>query len=302
MMRIEGAFTALITPFSPDGERPDLDRLRANVEAQAKAGIHGVVPCGTTGETPTLEPDEYATVVETVVEQAHALKLLAIPGAGSNATRHAVEQHRFAHSLRADAALHVNPYYNRPSQEGLYRHFMTIADACDLPIVLYNIPGRTGVLMTFETVRRLAAHPNIVAIKDATGGVDLASQIAAETDLVVLSGDDPLTLPLAAVGGRGVISVASNLVPGLVADLVRAILSGDFDQARTLHQGLLPIARALLTLDSNPVPVKTALRLAGRDSGAVRLPLCEMAPEAVERLRSTLVQSEILSPAMVTMS
>ena len=288
MIDLDGAFTALITPFIEDDDAVDLKRLSRNVNAQSLAGVRGVVPCGTTGETPTLSDEEYRRVIETTIDAARPLGLAVIAGAGCNNTARAVERHRFVHDAGADAALHVTPYYNKPSQKGLYWHFMTIADACDLPVVLYNIPGRTNVTLSIDTIRRLAAHPNIVAVKDATGSLDLTWQITHSTDLVVLSGDDPLTLPLAINGASGVISVLSNLLPDRVASMCEAFLDGEWDRARQINDALMPLARALLTLDTNPVPIKTALKLAGRDTGALRPPLQPPDENVIEALRELL--------------
>ena len=273
MTDFEGAYTALVTPFSADGSAVDVDRLAESVRRQAAAGIAGVVPCGTTGEAPTLTGDEHRRVVETTIEAASATPMQVIAGAGSNSTRRAVELHRFAELAGADAALHVTPYYNKPTQEGLYRHFSTVADSGDLPVVLYNIPRRTAVALTADTIERLARHPNIRAIKEASGSLDLAGEIGLRTGLVLLSGDDSLTLPLASVGGRGVISVVSNLVPDKVAALCAALLDGDWAGALHMHRELLPLSRGLLSLATNPIPIKTALEIAGRDSGTLRLPL-----------------------------
>jgi 4-hydroxy-tetrahydrodipicolinate synthase len=272
-----GAYTALITPFTDDAASVDVPRLTEQVAAQAEGGITGVVPCGTTGETPTLSDDEQRAVITHVVETAKGHGLRVMAGAGSNDTTHAVEMHRFAAGIGADAALHVCPYYNKPGQDGLYRHFSTIADACDLPVVLYNVPGRTGVTLATDTIVRLAAHPNVRAIKDATGGLTQACEVVSRTDLAVLSGDDPQTLPLMALGATGVVSVLSNVLPGAVSSLCRAMAAGDLEAARTLHYDCLPLARALLELDGNPVPVKTAMHLLGRDSGVVRSPLAPLA-------------------------
>ncbi|MHC4825936.1 MAG: 4-hydroxy-tetrahydrodipicolinate synthase [Planctomycetota bacterium] len=274
MTSLQGAYTALVTPFAADGGSVDHERLIENIRDQAVGGVAGVVPCGTTGEAPTLSDDEHRAVVEKTIEAARGHGLQVIAGAGSNNTAHAVELHRFAHAAGADAALHVSPYYNKPTQEGLYRHFCTIADSCGLPIVLYNIPGRTNVTLTADTIERLAPHANIQAIKEATGSLDLASEILLRTDLVLLSGDDSLTLPLASVGGRGVISVVGNLVPDRVAGLCEAFLGGDWNAARNLHRELFGISRGLLSLATNPIPIKTAMALVGRDSGVLRLPLC----------------------------
>jgi 4-hydroxy-tetrahydrodipicolinate synthase len=288
MIDLHGAFTALITPFTEDGDAVDFKRLAGNVNAQSLAGVRGVVPCGTTGETPTLSEGEYRRVIETTIDAARPLGLTVIAGAGSNNTAHAVTLHRFVHAAGADAALHVTPYYNKPSQKGLYWHFMTIADACGLPVVLYNIPGRTGVALNIDTIQRLAAHPNIIAVKEATGSLDLTWQITHSTELAVLSGDDPLTLPLAVFGARGVISVLSNLLPDRVASMSDAFLGGDWEQARTINDTLMPLARALLTLDTNPVPIKTAMKLAGRDTGTLRPPLQPPDDDAIDALRQLL--------------
>ncbi|MHC5022407.1 MAG: 4-hydroxy-tetrahydrodipicolinate synthase [Planctomycetota bacterium] len=297
MIDLHGAYTALVTPFVADGGAVDLDRLAAHVNRQSLAGVRGVVPCGTTGETPTLAAAEQRAIVETTIEVARPLGLQVVAGAGSNSTAHAIDLHRFAHAAGADAALHVCPYYNKPSQEGLYGHFTAIADSCDLPIVLYNIPGRTGVTMSIETIRRLAAHANIVAIKDATGGLAIAEAAIARTDLAVLSGDDPLTLPLMSIGGRGVVSVLGNVWPDRVAGLCRAMQDGELETARSIHRQILPLAHALLTLDTNPVPVKAAMALLGLDTGAVRLPLVD-ADESVRKTLASLL--EIGEPVATT--
>jgi 4-hydroxy-tetrahydrodipicolinate synthase len=276
MIDLRGAHTALVTPFTADGSAVDVARLADNVRHQAAGGVAGVVPCGTTGEAPTLSDREHRTVVEKTIEVARAEGLAVIAGAGSNSTAHAVHLHRFAHASGADAGLQVTPYYNKPTQEGMYRHFMTVADSCGLPVVLYNIPGRSAAGLTIETIARLAEHPNIVAIKEATGSLDLASEIALRTGLVLLSGDDTLTLPIASVGGVGVVSVVSNLVPDRVASLCRALLGGDWDAARRLHGELFVLSRGLLSLATNPIPVKAAMVALGRDTGALRLPLVAM--------------------------
>lgn len=287
-----GAFTAIVTPFSSDGSAVDFARLEANIRHQAQGNVTGIVPCGTTGESPTLTEHEHHAVVEKAVEIGKPLGLRVIAGAGSNNTAHAIDLHRFALRAGADASLQVNPYYNRPSQEGLYRHFMAIADSCDLPIMLYNIPGRTGVLLSADTIERLARHPNIRAMKDATGGLELASETVTRTDLALLSGDDPLTLPMASIGGVGVVSVVSNLVPDRVADLCSAFLDGDWERAQELHHALLPLARGLLSLDTNPVPLKTAMKHLGRDTGAFRLPLCPPSDDVARKIAS-IVESQV---------
>lgn len=286
----EGAYTAMITPLR-DGQ-VDTDRLIANVRFQITSGITGLVPVGTTGESPTLSHDEHRKVIETVVKAA-AGKVKVIAGTGSNATSEALELTRHAKSVGADAALMVNPYYNKPTQEGLYRHFMTVADGVGLPIVLYNIPGRTGITMSARTVARLYEHPSIVAIKEATGSMDMASEIAGLCDIPILSGDDSLTLPLMSLGGKGVISVVSNLLPGRVSALVKAGLAGDYAGARKIHYELLPLFKAAF-VETNPIPIKIAMQLAGLDTGELRLPLCEMQPENLQTLQQVLKQMKVI--------
>ena len=290
---IQGTLTAMITPFK--GDQVDYDRLTEHVERQVAAGVDGLVPCGTTGESPTLSHDEHREVVEHVVKTA-AGRVKVVAGTGSNATTEALMLHRHAKDAGADAGLVVNPYYNKPTQEGMVRHFTTLADGVDLPIVLYNIPGRCGVALTPATVARLARHPNIVGIKEATGSMDVASEIAALTiddELVIVSGDDSLTLPLMAVGGKGVISVLSNLLPGRVSQMVEAAVSGDFAAAGEEHRAMFPLFKAMF-LETNPIPIKTAMALAGLDTGALRLPLCEMDPDHATQLESVLEAGDAL--------
>jgi 4-hydroxy-tetrahydrodipicolinate synthase len=300
-MQFQGAWTALITPFTDDGASVDLERLKAAVARQAQGGVVGVVPCGTTGEAPTLGDDEHHALVQATVEAGHPLGLLVMAGTGSNDTAHAVDRHRMARRLGADASLQVTPYYNKPSQEGLYRHFMTLADSCDLPIVLYNIPSRTSVNLEIDTILRLATHPNIRAIKEASGNISQAAELARRTDLVVLSGDDPMTLPLSAVGAQGVVSVVANLLPRPVAALCNACSRGALDEARDIHEALMPLAHGLLCLDTNPVPVKTALARLGLDSGALRLPLCPPSAAVQQRI-DALLGSHGMTPVAATTS
>ena len=288
MIQFRGCYTAIVTPFTADGIAVDEARLAEQIAFQAEGGVAGIVACGTTGESPTLEDDEHRLVVETAVELGHARGLQVIAGAGSNSTRHAVELQRLAFELGADAGLQVSPYYNKPSQEGLYRHFMTVADSCALPVMLYNIPGRCGVAINPETVARLAKHPNIVAIKEATGSMDSASEIRQRCDITLLSGDDSLTLSFAGCGSQGVVSVVSNLMPSRVQALCNAFLGNDLDAAQKIHRELFPLAKGLLSLDVNPVPLKAAMRLLGRDSGTVRLPLAEASKETQARIGEIL--------------
>lgn len=285
-----GAYTAIVTPFTADGTAVDLARLEEQVRFQAQGKVGGVVPCGTTGESPTLTDEEQRTVIERTIRVGKPLGLQIVAGAGSNNTAHAVEMHRFAKSVGADASLQVSPYYNKPSQEGLYRHFMTIADACDLPVMLYNIPGRCGVAISPETVERLSRHPNIRAIKEATGSMDSASEIAQRCGITILSGDDSLTLSFAACGSQGVVSVVSNLVPAKVQGLCDAYLGDRFNEAKRLHAELFRLCRGLLTLDVNPVPVKTAMRILGRDSGVLRLPLVAPGKDVTAKIGELLAE------------
>lgn len=291
----QGAITALVTPFI--NGKVDEARLRRNVDWQIEQGINGLVPCGTTGESPTLTHEEHGRVIEIVVDQA-ARRVPVIAGTGSNSTEEAISLTDHAREVGATGCLSVNPYYNRPSQEGLYRHFMTIADRVDLPTVLYNIPGRTGVTMSPQTVARLAKHPNIVAIKEATGSLDMATEIASLCDLTILSGDDSLTLPLAAVGGRGVISVLSNIVPDRVSRFAALILKGEWEAARQMHLQLFPLFKGMF-VETNPVPIKYAMHLAGMDSGEIRLPLYAMSAENQKSVRTLCEQHGILSAAAV---
>lgn len=287
-IEFKGCYTAIVTPFTADGIAIDQARLAEQIVFQAEGGVSGIVACGTTGESPTLEDDEHRLVVETAVQIGHSRGMQVLAGAGSNCTRHAVDLQRLAFDLGADASLQVAPYYNKPSQEGLYRHFMTIADCCPLPMMLYNIPGRCGVAINPETVARLARHPNIVAIKEATGSMDSASEIRQRCSITILSGDDSLTLAFAGCGSSGVVSVISNLMPARMQSLCDAFLGNDFARAQQIHREIFPLAKGLLSLDVNPVPLKAAMRLLGRDSGAVRLPLVEASKEATVRISEIL--------------
>ncbi|MFW6335580.1 MAG: 4-hydroxy-tetrahydrodipicolinate synthase [Phycisphaeraceae bacterium] len=290
---IAGTLTAMITPFR-DGSI-DYARLDQQIERQIAGGVDGLVPCGTTGESPTLSHDEHRRLIEHVVDKV-AGRVKVVAGTGSNATAEALELTRHAKDAGADAALVVNPYYNKPTQEGLYRHFALLADEVGLPIVLYNIPGRTGVALTPATVARLAEHDAVIAIKEATASMDTASEIAALTahrDLAILSGDDSLTLPLMAIGGRGVISVLSNLLPDRVTAMVNAGLGGDLNEARRRHLEMFPLFKGMF-LETNPIPIKTAMRMAGHDTGELRLPLCEMDADHAKQLDAILRKGGVL--------
>jgi 4-hydroxy-tetrahydrodipicolinate synthase len=286
-----GCTVALVTPFR-DGE-VDYTALRASVDWQIAQGTPVLSPVGTTGESPTLSHEEHERVVAAVVERA-AGRAKVLAGTGSNATSEAVRLTRFAAKAGADGALVVAPYYNRPTQEGLYAHYARVAESVDLPLVLYNVPSRTGRNVEPETVERIAAVGPVVAVKEASGSLDQVSDILARTDLTVLSGDDSLTLPMLAVGAEGVVSVVANLVPRDVAALVIAFARGDLAEARRLHRALFPLCRDLLGLAPNPIPVKTALALLGRGNGEMRLPLTPPDPEAREALRRSLARYGLL--------
>ena len=286
-----GTFTALVTPFRDGGI--DVSAFQQLIEAQIAAGITGIVAIGTTGESPTLSHDEREELIRIAVSTANK-RCLVLAGTGSNATEHAVADTTLAEKLGVDGALLVAPYYNKPSQEGLYRHFNAIAEATSLPIILYNIPGRCGVDIVPETVVRLAKEcRNIGSIKEASGSVERVSELRRRLpeSFTILSGDDSLTLPFMAVGAAGVVSVASNLFPSQVCALIRACDSGDLKAAERLHRKLLPLFKDLF-IEPNPVPVKTALGWRGAMSGKVRLPLCEMSETNRARLRKTLEEFE----------
>jgi 4-hydroxy-tetrahydrodipicolinate synthase len=286
-----GTFTALVTPFRDGGI--DVSAFQQLIEAQIAAGITGIVAIGTTGESPTLSHDEREELIRIAVSTANK-RCLVLAGTGSNATEHAVADTTLAEKLGVDGALLVAPYYNKPSQEGLYRHFNAIAEATSLPIMLYNIPGRCGVDIVPETVVRLAKEcRNIVSIKEASGSVERVSELRRRLpeSFTILSGDDSLTLPFMAVGAAGVVSVASNLFPSQVCALIRACDSGDLKAAEKSHRKLLPLFKDLF-IEPNPVPVKTALGWRGAMSGKVRLPLCEMSETNRARLRKTLEEFE----------
>ncbi|MBP7830549.1 MAG: 4-hydroxy-tetrahydrodipicolinate synthase [Kiritimatiellae bacterium] len=286
----EGAYTAIVTPFGRDGG-VDYGKLRGLIERQVAGGVDGIVPVGTTGESPTLDFAEHEKVIETCI-QAGAGRLKVIAGTGANSTAEALELTRHAIGAGADGTLQVTPYYNKPSVAGLIKHFTAVADL-GLPTVLYNIPGRTGREIPVDTVVELAKHPKIVAIKEAGGSVDRVSQIAGRCNLTVLSGDDSLTLPMMVVGGHGVISVASNVAPKAVADMVHAALRGDWETARRLHRQHYRLFTDLF-LDTNPIPVKAALAMMGQCEETYRLPLCETSDKVKATLRETLKQLKLL--------
>jgi 4-hydroxy-tetrahydrodipicolinate synthase len=284
--QFSGLTVALVTPFKPTGE-VDYAALKSLVEWHIEQGTPTLAPVGTTGESPTLSHEEHEKVIATVVETA-AGRLKVMAGTGSNATSEAIRLTKFAKSVGADASLQVSPYYNRPSQEGLYAHFAAIADACDLPLVLYNIPGRTGRNVEPDTVERLAKFDSIVAIKEAAGSLDQTSELVLRTNLTVLSGDDSLTLPYLAVGGTGVVSVVGNIVPKDVMALLDAFSSGDMATARQWHLKLFSLCKDLLGLAPNPVPIKTAMQLLGRMESHLRLPLVPLDDNSRQKLTASL--------------
>jgi len=280
-----GSLVALITPFKKG--QVDYHTLRDLVDFQIRSGTDGIVPVGTTGESPTLTNEEHKEVVRVVVEEA-AGRVPVIAGTGSNCTAEAIELTRYAKEVGADGSLQVNPSYNKPTQEGLYQHFAAVAKAVDIPIVLYNIPGRCGVNMTPDTIARLAEIENIVAIKEATGLLDQASEIASRCNLTILSGDDSLTLPIASVGGKGVISVVANIVPTDVKAMTDAILEGDFPTARQWHKKLFPMSKALLSMATNPIPIKAAMAILGMAPEELRLPMVPLEDNKKPALRQIL--------------
>ncbi|MFQ5861979.1 MAG: 4-hydroxy-tetrahydrodipicolinate synthase [Candidatus Brocadiales bacterium] len=273
-----GSVVALVTPFK-NGE-VDLKKLGELIEFHVREGTNAVSPCGTTGESPTLSHEEHEKVISEVVQRVQG-RIPVIAGTGSNNTREALRLTKYACKAGADGALVITPYYNKPTQEGIYRHFKALAEEADIPIVLYNVPSRTGVSISPETVARLAELKNIVAIKEASGSLDQVSAILGLCDITVLSGDDSLTLPTLSIGGKGVVSVVANIVPRETSIMVSSFLKGDLEAARNAHHRLYPLTKAMF-IETNPIPVKTAMRMLGRLNGEMRLPLCEMS-EAHER-------------------
>ncbi len=281
-----GAITALVTPFR--NGRVDEDAYRELIDWQIRQGVDGIVPCGTTGESATLSHEEHNRVIDIAVDEAKG-RVPVIAGTGSNSTAEAIRLTRHAKEAGADGALLITPYYNKPTQEGLYQHYRRVAEETKFPLVLYNVPSRTGVNLLPETVARLAEIPDIVGIKEATGDMRQVSEILERCGdkISVLSGDDFTVLPLLALGGRGVISVVSNVAPADMAELIRAFDRGDLARARELHRRLMPLARAMF-FETNPIPVKTALSLMGKIRLELRLPLCEMKPDNRARLEQVL--------------
>lgn len=291
MHHFQGTITALITPFR--GAEVDYAALEQLVERQIASGVDGLVPCGTTGESPTLTKDESVAVIQCVVKATRG-RVPVIAGAGTNHTDEAIAKSRAAAQAGADGLLLVNPYYTKPTPRGLYEHFAAIARAVKLPIMLYNIPGRCAVELSVATIARLRADcPNIVSMKHATGRVDDAADLMQASDIGVVSGDDPITLPLMSLGALGVVSVISNLAPRAVKRLTSAALSGDFAAARAAHRALFPLMRGLLSLETNPIPIKTALALRGLCREEFRLPMCPLAAENRDRLERLLQENPL---------
>ena len=289
-MKYQGLYTAIITPFK--NNEVDYEALKALVEAQVAAGVDGIVPVGTTGESPTLTHREHMEVIRRTIEYA-AGRCQVIAGTGSNSTVEAIEMTKEAAAMGADGTLQVCPYYNKPSQEGLYRHFKAIADSTDLPVLLYSIPGRSVIEISVETVARLAADcPTIVAIKEAGGSVERVNQLvqALPADFSILSGDDGLTVPFISCGAVGLVSVTSNVAPAEMKELVTAALSGDGKRAQELQKKYYPLMKGLMSLDTNPIPIKAALALRGDISWEVRLPLVPL-PEAKRAELTALLKS-----------
>lgn len=280
-----GLSVAIVTPFR-DG-RVDSARLREQVEFQIAAGTTCLCPVGTTGESPTLSHEEHERVISEVVQTARG-RIKVMAGTGSNSTSEALRLTKWAAKEGADAALIVAPYYNKPTQEGFYQHYRAIAEAVGLPVCVYNIPGRTGKNIEPETIVRMAELPNIAMVKEATGSLDQASQVLGATDLTLLSGDDSLTLPLMSVGGEGVISVVGNVVPRDMIALVDAYRQGDTKLACQLHHKLFPLCRDMLGLSTNPIPIKAAMQLLGRDTGELRLPMTPLDAASLAKLQGTL--------------
>ena len=287
-----GAMVALITPFQ-DGEI-DFETLDEIIEFQLNNGIDGIVPVGTTGESPTLSHEEHKEIIERVVKTVNG-QVPVIAGAGSNSTAEAIELTAFAKKIGADATLQVGPYYNKPTQEGFYQHFKAIAEEVDLPVVLYNIPGRCGAGMTPDTIARLSEVENIVAIKEATGSLDQASEIGILCDIIIISGDDSLTLPLASIGGKGVISVAANIVPADVKAMTDLILENDLVSARQWHKKLFTLCKNMLTLATNPIPIKAAMAMLNMASEELRLPMTPLEENKRAVLKQTLKDYGLLN-------
>src|SRR5262245_11334088 len=289
-MKLQGSFVALVTPYA----KGDVDLLKVKelVEFHIKNGTTGICPVATTGEGPVLSHDERANIIKTVVETARG-KALVFPGTGTYNTRESIEQTKMAKELGADGALIVTPYYNKPTQEGLYRHYKAIAEAVAIPIMLYNVPSRTGVSMAPETTARLGLIKNIVALKDASGNVEQVTQLRAISDIQILSGEDSLTFPILCLGGVGVVSVAANVIPKQVAEMTAFAVAGELTKARQIHDRYFELFKNLF-IETNPIPVKIALKKMGMYNGEMRLPMCEMSAANEEKLEKTLKNCKVI--------
>lgn len=292
MIKFEGSMVALVTPFKKGGE-VDESCFRRLIDFQIENGTDVIVPCGTTGESATLTHEEHRRLMAVAVEHA-AGRVPVVVGAGSNSTGEGLGLIQHAKKVKADGVLVVNPYYNKPTQEGLFRHYEFLAKKVDIPFILYNIPGRTGINTAPETVARLRKHcSNIVAIKEASGSLDQVSHILSLCDITVLSGDDSLTLAMMAVGAKGVISAAANVIPKVMSDLVHAALAGNYERAQRLHLDFFDLLKVLF-IETNPIPVKTALGMMDLIKEEFRLPLCEMGSETKAKLRNVLVRHGVI--------
>lgn len=283
-MELKGVYTALVTPFSKG--MVDYGKLRELVELQIKGGVDGIVPVGTTGESPTLSMEEHCKVIEEVIKAAKGrCKIMA--GTGANSTTEAIELTKHAKIAGADCSLQVTPYYNKPTQEGMYRHFSTIADECDIPIILYNVPGRCGAAIAAETVARLVKNRNIIGVKEASGSVERVSEILELCKTSVMCGDDGITVPMMSVGAKGVISVASNIIPAQLSKMVALCAAGKYAEALEIHNKYFRLFKDLF-IESNPIPIKAAMAMMGMIEEEYRLPLCPMGDKNRETLKATL--------------
>lgn len=288
----QGTYTAIVTPFKADGA-VDYARFTELIERQVDAGVDGIVPVGTTGESPTLGFEEHGKVIDAAVKACGG-RLMVVAGTGANSTAEALALTRHAKDAGADATLQITPYYNKPNQEGLYRHFSAVADL-GLPVMLYNVPGRTGREIAVQTIARLAVHEQVVAVKEAGGSVDRVSEILCACEIEVLSGDDSLAFPMMAVGARGVVSVASNVVPAEITRMTHLALDGQWEAARALHRKYYRLFCDLF-IDTNPIPVKAAMAMMGLIEETYRLPLCALSPDKKDALRATLAAVGLLQP------
>ena len=285
-----GSLVAMVTPFK--NGVVDYVKLGELVDYHIENGTNAIIPCGTTGESPTLTHKEHGEIVGKVIEVANG-RIPVIAGTGSNNTSEAISLTRHAKETGADGSLLITPYYNKPTQQGLYDHYKAILDEVDIPIIIYNVPSRTGVSISPETVARLSEFKNIVAVKEATGDIDQASQIMNMCDITVLSGDDSLTLPIMSVGGKGVVSVLANILPRDVSELVSSFLKGEIENSQRLHRSIFPLCKAMF-IETNPIPVKTAMKLLGRLNGEMRLPLSNMSEEHERQLKKVLEEHGLI--------